>query len=78
MATRCRPVVQLTNESTALFAPMRAHSEEPEEFYARVERLCPAPRYAELFARRRRPGWDAHGDELPAGAGPRPAEPTDR
>jgi N6-adenosine-specific RNA methylase IME4 len=66
MATRGRPVVQLTNESTALCAPMRAHSEKPEEFYALVERLCPAPRYCELFSRRGRPNWDGHGDEHPA------------
>jgi N6-adenosine-specific RNA methylase IME4 len=47
-ATRGRPIVQLTNESTVLFAPMRAHSEKPDQFYALVEKLCPAPRYCEL------------------------------
>jgi N6-adenosine-specific RNA methylase IME4 len=66
MATRGRPIVQLANESTALFAPVRAHSEKPDKFYALVERLCPAPRYCELFARRRRPNWDGHGDEYGA------------
>ena len=30
--------------------PVRAHSEKPEAFYERVERLCPAPRYFELFS----------------------------
>lgn len=63
MATRGKPIVQLTNESTALFAPMRAHSEKPDEFYALVEQLCPAPRYCELFSRRVRPNWDGYGDE---------------
>jgi N6-adenosine-specific RNA methylase IME4 len=63
LATRGRAVVQLTNESTALFAPVRAHSEKPDEFYELVERLCPAPRYCELFSRRGRPNWDGHGDE---------------
>jgi N6-adenosine-specific RNA methylase IME4 len=63
LATRGRAVVQLTNESTALFAPVRAHSEKPDEFYQLVERLCPAPRYCELFSRRGRPNWDGHGDE---------------
>ena len=67
MATRGRPVVQLTNESTALFAPMRANSEKPDEFYALVEKLCPAPRYCELFSRRARDRWDGHGDEHPRG-----------
>jgi N6-adenosine-specific RNA methylase IME4 len=68
MATRGKPTVQLTNQSTALFAPARAHSEKPDEFYALVERLCPAPRYCELFARRARENWDGHGDEFVAEA----------
>ena len=59
MAVRGKPVVQLTNESTVLFAPVGRHSEKPDEFYALVERLCPAPRYAELFSRRARPNWRA-------------------
>jgi N6-adenosine-specific RNA methylase IME4 len=63
VATRGRPVFQLTNETTALFAPVRAHSEKPDEFYQLVERLCPAPRYCELFSRRGRPNWDGHGDQ---------------
>jgi N6-adenosine-specific RNA methylase IME4 len=63
VATRGSPVFQLTNESTALFAPVRAHSQKPREFYQLVERLCPAPRYCELFQRRGRPNWDGHGDE---------------
>jgi N6-adenosine-specific RNA methylase IME4 len=64
MAVRGDPIVTLTNETTLLHAPVRANSQKPDEFYALVERLCPAPRYAELFARRLRPGWDAHGDEV--------------
>src|ERR1700689_1304435 len=40
-----------------LVAPMRTHSEKPNEFYALVERVCPAPRYCELFSRRGRPNW---------------------
>jgi N6-adenosine-specific RNA methylase IME4 len=48
---------------------MRAHSQKPDEFYAFVEQLCPAPRYAELFSRRGSVGnWDAHGDEADAKA----------
>ena len=66
MATRGKPTVFLTDESTLLFAPVGAHSEKPDAFYALVETLCPAPRYCELFARRRRPNWDAHGDEIEA------------
>jgi N6-adenosine-specific RNA methylase IME4 len=64
MAVRGNPIVTLTNETTLLPGPVRAHSQKPEEFYALVERLCPAPRYAELFARTARPGWDGHGNEV--------------
>jgi N6-adenosine-specific RNA methylase IME4 len=64
MAVRGKPVVHLTNQTTALHAPMRAHSEKPGEFFEFVERLCPASRYAELFSRRAvSPLWDSHGDQ---------------
>ena len=64
VCVRGSPVVTLTNETTVLHAPVRAHSQKPAEFYAMVERLCPAPRYAELFAREKRERWDGHGDEV--------------
>jgi N6-adenosine-specific RNA methylase IME4 len=44
-------------------AQVGRHSEKPGAFYELVERLHPGP-YAELFARRARPGWDCHGNEL--------------
>jgi N6-adenosine-specific RNA methylase IME4 len=46
-----------------IFAPRREHSRKPDELYRRVEMYCAGP-YAELFARERRPGWDAFGDEV--------------
>lgn len=45
-------------------APVRHHSAKPDAFYHLVERLFPGP-YLELFARKQRPNWTAHGDELP-------------
>ncbi|MCR9218957.1 MAG: MT-A70 family methyltransferase [Alphaproteobacteria bacterium] len=51
------------NVRQTLFAPIREHSRKPDEAYRRLERLAPGP-CAELFARTRRPGWDAWGDEL--------------
>ena len=45
-------------------AAVGRHSEKPEAFYDLVEKLAAGP-YAELFARRRRPGWSCFGDELP-------------
>lgn len=64
MAARGKPIVELTNQTTALPGSVRAHSQKPDEFYAFVEGLCPAPRYAELFQRTSRPDWDSHGDEV--------------
>jgi N6-adenosine-specific RNA methylase IME4 len=63
VATRGKPVVELTDQTTVLLAPLRSNSEKPVEFFAMVETLCPAPRYAELFARQQRERWDGHGDE---------------
>jgi N6-adenosine-specific RNA methylase IME4 len=40
------------------------HSVKPDRFYEIVERVSPEPRL-ELFARRRRYGWDVWGDEAP-------------
>jgi len=54
-----------------LHAPWRGryderHSVKPVEFYAFVESLCPASRYADLFSRyRHNEKWDCHGDEVP-------------
>ena len=41
------------------------HSAKPDEFYRLAERLYGGPR-VELFARRRRDGWDCYGNELGA------------
>src|SRR5262249_19281097 len=46
-----------------IIAPRREHSRKPDEFFLRVERYCVGP-FVELFARERRPGWDAFGDEV--------------
>jgi N6-adenosine-specific RNA methylase IME4 len=66
VAVRGRPVVTLSGQSTLLAGPMREHSRKPDEFYALVESLCPAPNGGrfELFARQPRPGLGvAHGAE---------------
>jgi N6-adenosine-specific RNA methylase IME4 len=67
LATRGKTVVTLTNQATALFAPVRGHSAKPIAFYNLVESLCPAPRYADLFSRyRHNARWDCHGDQAPS------------
>ncbi len=67
LAVRGKPIVTLTNETTLLHAPVRGHSRKPVEFYDMVERLCPAPRYLDLFSRyQHNYKWDCHGDQAPA------------
>ena len=44
--------------------PRYKHSEKPEAFQDVVERVCPGP-YLEIFARRKRLGWHAWGNEVP-------------
>lgn len=46
-----------------ILAPVREHSRKPEEARDRIVRYCDGP-YLELFARERRPGWDAWGAEV--------------
>jgi len=53
------------DEGTAFVAPRRQHSQKPDVVYDAIERLVPGL-YLELFARVRRAGWTAWGDELPA------------
>lgn len=47
--------------------PMK-HSQKPEHFQSIIELQSDAPRL-ELFARRKRPGWDVWGDEIESTAG---------
>jgi len=66
MAVRGKPTVTLTNQTTVLHAPARGHSVKPVEFYDFVEKLCPAPRYTDIFSRyQHNEKWDCHGDEAP-------------
>ena len=47
-----------------IYAPVREHSRKPDEQYTKVEKLYPHKRYLEMFARRRRPGWDVFGNQV--------------
>jgi N6-adenosine-specific RNA methylase IME4 len=46
-----------------IVSPVREHSRKPDEVYGRIERYCSGP-FLELYARQRRPGWAAWGDEI--------------
>jgi N6-adenosine-specific RNA methylase IME4 len=47
-----------------VFAPLREHSRKPDEVVHRIDRLVGDIPRIELFARERRPGWSAWGDEV--------------
>lgn len=51
-------------------AKRREHSQKPDEMYDYVEKNSYGP-YLEVFARRRRPGWDVMGNEAPEEETPR-------
>jgi N6-adenosine-specific RNA methylase IME4 len=64
LAVRGRPRWNLRNETTLLLGRRLEHSRKPDVFYEMVERMSSGP-YLELFARRRRYGWDVWGNEAP-------------
>lgn len=65
LATKGRPTICRTTQTTLLRAPAGKHSTKPDEFFLMVEQLCPSPRRIELFARRRRDAWVSWGDISP-------------
>jgi N6-adenosine-specific RNA methylase IME4 len=56
--------VEIGLDGVAFFAKKGRHSEKPEESYRLIERASYGP-YLEMFARRRRAGWAAWGNEAP-------------
>lgn len=58
------PIPAALRHSNHFAAQRTVHSAKPDRFYEIVERVSPEPRL-ELFARRRRYGWDVLGDEAP-------------
>lgn len=59
---RGRSVRESASVHEVIIEPRREHSRKPEQFYDRAEAYASGPRL-ELFARQRRPGWDAFGLE---------------
>jgi N6-adenosine-specific RNA methylase IME4 len=56
-----------STETNFVEAPVREHSEKPEEMRQKIERMTvnmPDQRRIELFARKKVPGWDAWGNQV--------------
>jgi len=60
---RC-PIPESARLSNHIAAHRGQHSRKPDRFYEIVEQVSPEPRL-EMFARRRRVGWDVWGNEAP-------------
>lgn len=63
LATRGTPKRLDASVRQAIIEPRREHSRKPACVHERIERLVAGP-YLELFARQRRLGWDAWGNEV--------------
>jgi N6-adenosine-specific RNA methylase IME4 len=61
IATRGNPKRVSAAVHSVIEAPVRGHSQKPDEIYERIERLCGDVPRIELFARQRREGWDSVG-----------------
>ncbi len=62
IGTRGEPRVRSHSVRNLIVAPVREHSRKPDCVYEVLEALFDGP-YLEIFARQRRPGWDAWGNE---------------
>ena len=62
-ATKGKAPIQFRAQPNWLFAARQDHSHKPEEVYDIIERCSLGP-YLELFARRKRQGWQVWGDEV--------------
>ena len=65
LAARGSPVFLRGDHTTVLSAVRREHSRKPDEFFNMVDSVCPGSR-VELFARERRRGWRAFGNQIQA------------
>ena len=63
LATKGSPVRLNADVHQVIQSARLEHSAKPDEAALRIERLVPGP-YLELFARRRRDGWDVWGNQL--------------
>lgn len=68
LATRGKPGIAAVHNLTSIIREKRTkHSVKPIAAYEMIGRMYPSAAKIELFARNRREGWDAWGNELVAG-----------
>jgi len=64
LAVKGRMPMAVHNELSLIVTPLRAHSQKPDEQYAKIERLYPTVPKIELFARQCWPGWEVWGNRI--------------
>lgn len=64
VATRGKVKPFRSSQRNLIVSPRRKHSQKPEEFWELIEALPLIEPRLELFAREKRPGWDAWGNEV--------------
>lgn len=65
LAIKGKPYFNNTKWATLISEKRTEHSAKPKIFYEMVNEVC-AGRKLDYFARKKREGWDAYGDEVPA------------
>lgn len=64
LAVKGRMAVCAHDVLSVIMSPVREHSRKPDEQYEKIARLYPEGDRVELFARRKRDGWDSWGNEI--------------
>lgn len=64
LAIRGKMPVKAHDVLSVILSPVCEHSQKPEEQYEKIGRLYPDGQRLELFARRKRDGWDVFGNEV--------------
>lgn len=59
-----RPKIKSHSERNAILGTLREHSRKPDSMHESLERMFPDVPRCEIFARTRRPGWDAWGNQV--------------
>lgn len=65
LGVKGRPIRMSASVHSVVEAPLRAHSQKPEEVRERIVQLLGDVHRVELFARSAAPGWDMWGLEAP-------------
>ena len=58
------PIPEIDGNKQVVIEPRRAHSQKPDEIAKRIEQMYKSLSKIELFARKKRKGWQVWGDEV--------------